>query len=57
MSKLIRSVFKNRGLFNEKETKEKCENCHKKPAGKDGLCNSCRFDALLNQIVENRENP
>jgi hypothetical protein len=56
MSKLIRSVFKDRGLFSEKETQEKCEKCHKKPAGKDGLCDSCRFGALLNQIIENREN-
>jgi hypothetical protein len=54
MSKLIRSVFKDRGLFGEKETQEKCEKCHKKPAGQDGLCDSCRFGALLDQIVENR---
>ncbi len=55
MSKLIRSVFKDRGLFSEKETHEKCEKCHKKPAGQDGLCDSCRFGALLNQIIENRD--
>jgi hypothetical protein len=55
MSKLIRSVFKDRGLFNEKETHEKCGKCHKNQAGQDGLCDSCRYGALLDKIVENRE--
>jgi len=55
MSKLIRSMLKDRGLFSEKEPQEKCEKCQKKPAGQDGFCDSCRFSDLPNQIVENRE--
>jgi len=57
MSKLIRSMLKERGLHSEKETQEKCEKCHKKPAGQDGLCDSCRFDALITQIVQSQERP
>ncbi|HKZ95099.1 MAG TPA: hypothetical protein VJ249_11055 [Candidatus Bathyarchaeia archaeon] len=55
MSKLIRSMLRARGLFGEKEAQEKCEKCRKKPAGQDGLCDSCRFGALLDQLVESRD--
>lgn len=55
MSKVVRSVLKERGFFGKKEELVKCEKCRKKPAGQDGLCDSCRFGALLTQMIESRE--
>ncbi|MBX5327425.1 MAG: hypothetical protein ACQXXH_01015 [Candidatus Bathyarchaeia archaeon] len=38
-----------------KTVKNKCEKCgHREATGEDGLCDSCRYMVLLDNVVESR---
>jgi len=56
VTKLIRSLkILDKISLTEKEQQTKCEKCGKRAAtGQDGLCDHCRFDALLTKMTETK---